>query len=116
MADTAYNPQTNEAVRLEGNEWIPTDVATNPETGEVAIFDGKEWVIRKRETTQTETKPDVAAESTATPAATPVVPETPAVPQATDVEKEQPNWIMRNILAPISSAQMENGRSTSRNR
>jgi hypothetical protein len=109
MADTAYNPQTNEAVRLEGNEWIPTDVATNPETGEVAIFDGKEWVIRKRETTQTETKPDVAAESTATPAATPVVPETPAVPQATDVEKEQPNWLMRNILAPISSAQMGMG-------
>jgi len=109
MADTAYNPQTNEAVRLEGNEWIPTDVATNPETGEVAIFDGKEWVIRKRETTQTKAKPAVATESTATPAATPVVPETPTVPQATDVEKEQPNWLMRNIFGPIGLAQMEMG-------
>jgi hypothetical protein len=96
MADTAYNPQTNEAVRLEGNEWIPTDVATNPETGEVAIFDGKEWVIRKRETTQTETKPTVTPESTATP--------TPEESPATATEKDKPNWLERKAFGPIASA------------
>ncbi|MEK9895015.1 MAG: hypothetical protein VW518_01130 [Burkholderiaceae bacterium] len=50
MPEIAYNPETNQAVRLEGNEWIPTDIATNPETGEIAIFDGLEWVIRKQKT------------------------------------------------------------------
>jgi len=66
MTDTAYNPTTNEAVRFDGNEWIPTDVATNPETGEIAIFDGAEWIIRKKDNEQktpvTSAISDVASE------------------------------------------------------
>jgi hypothetical protein len=106
MPDTAYNPQTNEAVRLEGNEWVPTDVATNPETGEVAIFDGKEWVIRKREIAQPEAKPAVAAEPTAIPTAEPsIVPAAePTVEDLAEVPEEKLNFFQKYFLKPQETA------------
>jgi hypothetical protein len=39
----AFNPQTGEALRLEGGAWVKTELAENPETGERLAFDGKGW-------------------------------------------------------------------------
>lgn len=44
MADVAYNAQTGEAVRLEGDKWVPAPTAKNDKTGEVMAFDGQSWV------------------------------------------------------------------------
>jgi hypothetical protein len=96
MADTAYNPTTNKAVRLEDNEWVPTDIATNPETGEIAIFDGAEWVIRKKQSAQKESVPSptsnvVPIEQSVTTAVPTEQPTAAAVPTATPaVPAEQP--------------------------
>jgi hypothetical protein len=65
MSDTAFNPETREAVRLENNKWVPTDAAFN-DKGEVAIWDGSKWVVRK-----------------ITPE-TPVSEDTPATPEASE--------------------------------
>ena len=39
---TAYNPDTGQAVRLENNQWVPTDWAKN-DAGDIVIFDGAQW-------------------------------------------------------------------------
>jgi hypothetical protein len=106
MPNTAYNPQTNKAVRLEGNEWIPTDVATNPETGEVAIFDGTEWVIRKKQIKQPEAKPAVAAEPTATPTVVPTVVPTEelTVSDLAEVPEKKLNLFQKYFVKPQEAA------------
>lgn len=51
MAELAYNPQTGEVIRLDGNEWVPhlrvdpgTQIVGNPQTGEVMKWGGNDWV------------------------------------------------------------------------
>lgn len=60
---TAYNPETGKAVRLDGSEWVDTEVATNPKTGDIAIWNGTDWAIR-------EVKPEMSGLEKASAAAT----------------------------------------------
>ena len=39
---TAYNPETGEALRLENNQWVPTEWGKN-DAGDIVIFDGTSW-------------------------------------------------------------------------
>jgi hypothetical protein len=39
----AYNPDTNQAVSLQGGEWKPTKLAKNPQ-GDAVALDGDKWV------------------------------------------------------------------------
>ena len=39
----AVDKQGN-ALRLEGDQWVPAQKATNPQTGETLVLDGDEWV------------------------------------------------------------------------
>lgn len=41
----AYNQQTGQAVRLDGEQWVPTQIARNPDTGQIAAFDGEAWQV-----------------------------------------------------------------------
>lgn len=38
----AYNRETGEAVRLEANEWVPTETRPDDD-GNILVFDGKDW-------------------------------------------------------------------------
>lgn len=40
-----YNQQTGQAVRLDGEQWVPTQIARNPDTGQIAAFDGEAWQV-----------------------------------------------------------------------
>lgn len=42
MPEVAYNQETGEALRFDGNDWVKTDVAKN-DAGDVAIWDGDAW-------------------------------------------------------------------------
>ena len=52
MADIAYNPETGKALRLQDNQWVPTDTAENPETKERLVFDGQSWESLKNKTSE----------------------------------------------------------------
>lgn len=44
MSDIAFNRQTGEAVRWDGQAWTPVETARNPQTGAVVALVGNEWV------------------------------------------------------------------------
>ena len=56
MAETVYNAETKEALRLDGGDWVPTEVLSN-EAGEIRIWDGGDWISPSAPATPVEAAP-----------------------------------------------------------
>lgn len=98
---TAYNPETGEAVRWDGQSWIPTEVTFNKEKGQLAIWNGSTWVISKDSSSVTPSAaktPEDKKEAAAVETESKLTDTSNLIDSATA-------FIKKNIVDPLATAQ-----------